>query len=49
MRKKDVLIMLVTLIVEGIITYLIASFFSIRFIEIMFFVGFAIAGGIFTF
>ncbi|AVK96016.1 hypothetical protein FCT18_04115 [Lysinibacillus sphaericus] len=49
MRKKDVLIMLVTLIVEGIITYLIASFFSVRFIEIMFFVGFAIAGGIFYF
>jgi len=49
MRKKNTIIMMVTLIVEAIITYCIASFFSVRFIEVMFFIGFVIAGGIFYF
>ncbi|MFJ5792634.1 hypothetical protein ACIP9G_21470 [Lysinibacillus sp. NPDC093197] len=49
MRKKNYIILIVTLVVEAIITYFIASFFSVRFIEIMFFIGFAIAGGIFYF
>lgn len=49
MRKKNIIIMIVTFIVEAIITYFVASFFSVRFIEIMFFIGFVIAGGIFYF
>jgi len=45
MSRKNLIIMIVALIVEVVITYYIASFFSVRFIEVMFFTGMAFAGG----
>ncbi|MET4562325.1 hypothetical protein ABIA69_003515 [Lysinibacillus parviboronicapiens] len=41
--------MILAFIVEVIITYVVASFFSVRFIEVMFFTGLAFAGGLFYF
>lgn len=49
MKTKNLMIMLITLIVEVIITYFIASFFSVRLIEVMFFTGIFFAGGIYYF
>ncbi|MGE7092600.1 hypothetical protein ACQKII_14370 [Lysinibacillus sp. NPDC048646] len=49
MRKKNLFIMMVAFMIEVMITYFIASFFSVRFIEVMFFTGLAFAGGIFYF
>ena len=49
MRSKNLIIMIVAFIVEVLITYFIASFFSVRFIEVMFFTGIAFAGGTFYF
>ncbi|MEY9975220.1 hypothetical protein [Lysinibacillus sp. RC79] len=49
MSRKNLIIMIVAFIVEVLITYFIASFFSVRFIEVMFFTGIAFAGGIFYF
>jgi hypothetical protein len=49
MRSKNLIIMIVAFIVEVVITYFIASFFSVRFIEVMFFTGIAFAGGTFYF
>ncbi|QED48200.1 hypothetical protein [Cytobacillus dafuensis] len=37
--KKNIIIFLITLIIESGLTFLIASLLSIRFIEIMFFAG----------
>ncbi|MFC7684480.1 hypothetical protein [Ureibacillus sp. GCM10028918] len=39
MRKKFLSIMTVAFIIELLFTYLVASFFSVRMIELMFFVG----------
>lgn len=39
MNIKNIIIIVLTIIVEIIITYLIASKFSVRFIEVMFFSG----------
>jgi len=49
MRSKNLIIMIVAFIVEVLMTYFIASFFSVRFIEIMFFTGIAFAGCTFYF
>ena len=49
MRSKNLIIMIMAFIVEVLMTYFIASFFSVRFIEIMFFTGIAFAGALFTF
>ncbi|TQR32910.1 hypothetical protein C7Y47_12385 [Lysinibacillus sphaericus] len=49
MSKKNLIIMIVAFIVEVLITYFIASFFSVRMIEVMFFTGIVFAGGTFYF
>lgn len=41
MRKKFLSIMSITLLIELLVTYLIATFFSVRMIEVLFFVGLA--------
>ncbi|MGG0655397.1 hypothetical protein [Rummeliibacillus pycnus] len=48
-RKKNLIIMIVAFTIEAITTYSIASLFSIRFIEIMFFAGLIFALGILFF
>ncbi|HWK24854.1 MAG TPA: hypothetical protein VNS08_17710 [Ureibacillus sp.] len=49
MRKKYFTVMSVAFILELLLTYLVASFFSVRTIEIMFFVGLALTVLIFFF
>lgn len=49
MRRKNLIIMIVVFIVEVLMTYFIASFFSVRLIEVMFFTGIVFAGGTFYF
>lgn len=49
MQLKNLLIILLTLTVEVVITYFVASAFSVRFIEVMFFTGMAFAAGTFYF
>jgi hypothetical protein len=49
MQIKNIIIILLTLIVEVGITYFIASKFSVRFIEVMFFTGLAFAAVSFYF
>ncbi|QCR33083.1 hypothetical protein [Lysinibacillus sp. SGAir0095] len=41
MRKKYLMILTVAFIIELLITYLVASFFSVRMFEVMFFTGVA--------
>ncbi|RDU38771.1 hypothetical protein DRW41_04215 [Neobacillus piezotolerans] len=41
MKGKKMIIFLVALVVEVIITYAVAAKFSVRFIEVMFFIGLA--------
>ncbi|MEH7107297.1 hypothetical protein [Bacillus sp. JJ1764] len=43
MQIKKVIIMLITFVLEAIITYFIALKFTVRFIEVMFFTGLAFA------
>ncbi|OEH94217.1 hypothetical protein BFG57_09200 [Bacillus solimangrovi] len=43
MRTKDLIILLVTFVVEVVLTFVVASKFSVRFIELMFFTGIAFA------
>ncbi|WP_431810951.1 hypothetical protein [Lysinibacillus sp. FW12] len=49
MRRKHVIIMVIAWIVEIVLTYWIATMFSVRFIEVMFFTGVAFTLGIFYF
>ncbi|GLC88964.1 hypothetical protein [Lysinibacillus piscis] len=49
MNKKNLLIGLLTIAVESAISYAVASYFNVRFIEVMFFIGFACACIIFYF
>ncbi|WP_409275960.1 hypothetical protein V1499_10225 [Neobacillus sp. SCS-31] len=41
MKNKKIVIFLLALIVEALITYAVAAKFSVRFIEVMFFIGLA--------
>ena len=38
-RNKNLIILLITFVIEAAITYFVASKFSVRFIEVMFFTG----------
>ena len=49
MSRENSVIMIVAFIVEVLITYFTASFFSVRLIEVMFFTGIVFAGGTFYF
>lgn len=49
MRRKHVIIMVIAWIVEIVLTYWIATMFSVRFIEVMFFTGVAFTLGTFYF
>lgn len=49
MRRKHVIIMVIAWIVEISLTYWIATMFSVRFIEVMFFTGVAFTLGTFYF
>lgn len=49
MRRKHVIIMVIAWIVEISLTYWIATTFSVRFIEVMFFTGVAFTLGTFYF
>ena len=48
-RKKSLIIMIVTFIIEAVITYFIASLFSVSYFEVMFFIGLAFVTGILFF
>ncbi|MBD8026076.1 hypothetical protein H9636_05335 [Ureibacillus sp. Re31] len=43
MRKKYIIIFLITLVIEAVLTFFVAEAFSVRFIEVMFFTGIAFA------
>lgn len=48
-KTKTVLVIIISLIIESVLTFLVASAFSVRFIEVMFFMGLLFACGIFYF
>lgn len=41
MKSKTIVIFLLALVVETLVTYAVAEMFSVRFIEVMFFIGLA--------
>lgn len=41
MKSKTIVIFLLALVVETLVTYAVAGMFSVRFIEVMFFIGLA--------